>query len=144
MAALHVEAAIAREVILEEPIGGLYFCSSASEEFARHETVNHWQDEYVRGDVYTNTAENYFSILKPGIYGVYQHVSEAHLHRYVAEFDFRYSNRAKFGVTDGNVRQRPSEAVRVSASRSGCLVKARTKKQKAKRFIAWRKRRGAS
>jgi hypothetical protein len=71
------------------------------EEFASHETVNHWQDEYVRGDVYTNTAENYFSILKRGIYGVYQHVSEAHLRRYLAEFDFRYSNRAKLGVNDG-------------------------------------------
>jgi hypothetical protein len=71
------------------------------EEFASHHTVNHWQKEYVRGDAYTNTAENYFSILKRGIYGVYQHVSEAHLHRYLAEFDFRYSNRAKLGVTDG-------------------------------------------
>jgi transposase-like protein len=71
------------------------------EEFASHETVNHWQDEYVRGDVYTNTAENYFSILKRGIYGVYQHVSEAHLHRYLAEFDFRHNTRAKLGVTDG-------------------------------------------
>jgi len=71
------------------------------DEFARHESVNHWQKEYVRGDVYTNTAENYFSILKRGIYGVYQHVSEAHLHRYLVEFDFRYSNRAGLGVSDG-------------------------------------------
>jgi transposase-like protein len=71
------------------------------EEFASHETVNHWQDEYVRGDVYTNTAENYFSILKRGVYGVYQHVSEAHLPRYLAEFDFRYSNRAALGIDDG-------------------------------------------
>ncbi len=71
------------------------------DEFARHDSVNHWQDEYVRGDVYTNTAENYFSILKRGIYGVYQHVSEAHLHRYLVEFDFRYSNRAGLGVNDG-------------------------------------------
>jgi transposase-like protein len=79
------------------------------EEFTSHETVNHWQDEYVRGDVYTNTAENYFSILKRGLYGVYQHVSEAHLHRYLAEFDFRYSNRAKLGVTDG---ERAAKALR--------------------------------
>ncbi len=71
------------------------------DEFAGHESVNHWQNEYVRGDVYTNTAENYFSILKRGIYGVYQHVSEAHLHRYLVEFDFRYSNRAGLGVNDG-------------------------------------------
>ena len=68
--------------------------------YASHETVNHSAKEYVRGDVYTNTAEGYFSILKRGAYGVYQHVSEAHLHRYLAEFDFRYSNRAKLGFDD--------------------------------------------
>ena len=73
----------------------------AGEEFASHESVNHWKNEYVRGLIHTNTIEGYFSILKRGIYGVYQHVSEAHLHRYLAEFDFRYSNRAKLGVTDG-------------------------------------------
>jgi hypothetical protein len=50
--------------------------------------------------VSSNTAENYFSILKRGIYGVYHHVSEAHLHRYLAEFDFRYSNRVRLGVDD--------------------------------------------
>jgi len=71
------------------------------EEFVSHESTEHSKREYVRGDVHTNTAENYFSILKRGIYGVYQHVSEAHLHRYLAEFDFRYSNRAKLGYTDG-------------------------------------------
>ena len=62
--------------------------------------VNHTAKEYVRGDVYTNTVEGYFSILKRGIYGVYQHVSEAHLQRYLTEFDFRYSNRIKLGVDD--------------------------------------------
>ena len=56
--------------------------------------------EYVRGDVHTNTIEGYFSILKRGIYGVYQHVSEAHLKRYLCEFDFRYSNRIKLGIDD--------------------------------------------
>lgn len=71
-------------------------------EFANHGTVNHSADEYVRlgGFMHTNTAENYFSILKRGIVGVYHHVSEAHLHRYVAEFDFRYNNRSKHGVED--------------------------------------------
>jgi hypothetical protein len=54
----------------------------------------------VRGDTHTNTAEGYFSILKRGIYGVYHHVLEAHLHRYLAEFDFRYSNRVKLGIDD--------------------------------------------
>jgi transposase-like protein len=66
----------------------------------RHQTVNHSAKEYVRGIVYTNTVEGYFSILKRGIYGVYQHVSEAHLQRYLTEFDFRYSNRAKLGIDD--------------------------------------------
>src|SRR5438874_9408326 len=68
--------------------------------FASHETVAHSQDEYVRGDAHTNTAENFFSILKRGIYGCYFHVSEAHLHRYLAEFDFRHNNRAALGVDD--------------------------------------------
>lgn len=68
--------------------------------FKSHETVNHSAKEYVRGDAYTNSVEGYFSILKRGIYGCYFHVSEAHLHRYVAEFDFRYSNRSKLGVED--------------------------------------------
>jgi transposase-like protein len=68
--------------------------------FADHQTVNHGHEEYVRGDVYTNIAEGYFSILKRGIYGIYQHVSEAHLHRYLSEFDFRYSYRIKTGYDD--------------------------------------------
>jgi hypothetical protein len=54
----------------------------------------------VRGNIHTNTVEGFFSILKRGVYGVYQHVSEAHLHRYLKEFDFRYSNREKLGVND--------------------------------------------
>ena len=68
--------------------------------FASHETVTHSEDEYVRGDVYTNTIEGFFSVLKRGINGTYQTVSEAHLHRYLAEFDFRYSNRKAVGVND--------------------------------------------
>jgi transposase-like protein len=68
--------------------------------FASHGTVVHSAKEYVRGEVYTNTIEGYFSILKRGIYGIYQHVSEAHLHRYLCEFDFRYSNRIKLGIDD--------------------------------------------
>lgn len=68
--------------------------------FARHETVVHSEDEYVRGDAHTNTVEGFFSILKRGLYGTYQHVSHAHLHRYLSEFDFRYSNREKLGIDD--------------------------------------------
>jgi hypothetical protein len=56
--------------------------------------------QYVRGSVHTNTVEGFFSILKRGVYGVYQHVSEAHLHRYLNEFDLRYSNRIKLGIDD--------------------------------------------
>jgi transposase-like protein len=68
--------------------------------FASHGTVKHSADEYVRGHIHTNTVEGFFSILKRGIYGVYQHVSEAHLHRYLSEFDFRYNNREKLGIND--------------------------------------------
>jgi transposase-like protein len=68
--------------------------------FASHGTVRHSDKEYVRGDVHTNTVEGYFSILKRGIYGVYQHVSEAHLKRYLCEFDFRYTYRIARGVDD--------------------------------------------
>ena len=72
--------------------------------FASHDTVKHSDDEYVRreGDkvVTTNTVEGFYSIFKRGMKGVYQHCKERHLHRYLAEFDFRYSNRAKRGVDD--------------------------------------------
>jgi transposase-like protein len=71
------------------------------EEFAGHDAVDHHRAEYARGDASTNTVEGFFSIFKRGIVGVYHHVSEAHLDRYLAEFDFRYSNRTKLGVTDG-------------------------------------------
>jgi transposase-like protein len=68
----------------------------------RHKKVKHTAGEYVRGDVTTNTVENYFSVFKRGMRGVYQHCSEKHLHRYLAEFDFRYNNRAKLGVDDAS------------------------------------------
>jgi len=58
-----------------------------------HHTVNHGIGEYVRGNAHTNTAEGFFSILKRGINGVYHHVSEQHLDRYLAEFGFRYNSR---------------------------------------------------
>ena len=69
-------------------------------EFARHGKVNHSIEEYVRGDCHTNTVEGYFSILKRGVIGTYHHVSEAHLKRYLAEFDFRYNERSALGVSD--------------------------------------------
>ncbi len=69
-------------------------------DYAEHGVVNHSAGEYVRGDVHTNTVEGYFSIFKRGMKGVYQHCSEKHLHRYLAEFDFRYNNRSAKGVED--------------------------------------------
>jgi transposase-like protein len=69
-------------------------------EFASHKKVNHGEGEYGRGEIHTNTIEGYFSIFKRGMKGVYQHCGEAHLARYLAEFDFRYSNRSALGVED--------------------------------------------
>ncbi|HZE61585.1 MAG TPA: IS1595 family transposase [Burkholderiales bacterium] len=69
-------------------------------DFAAHETVNHNRDEYVRGTVTTNTVEGFFSILKRGLTGIYQCVSEQHLQRYVDEFDFRYNHRQALGYSD--------------------------------------------
>jgi len=63
------------------------------EDFAGHDTVRHGINEYVRGDVHTNVIEGYFSILKRGLTGVYQHCSKEHLRRYTGEFDFRYNHR---------------------------------------------------
>jgi transposase-like protein len=81
-------------------------------EFASHQTVKHSKDEYVRHEawvtggkltidvVHTNTVEGYYSIFKRGMKGVYQHCKEKHLHRYLAEFDFRYNTRTALGYND--------------------------------------------
>ncbi len=81
------------------------------EAFSGHGTVNHSIEEYVRhgGFMHTNTVENYFSILKRGITGVYHHVSQQHLKRYLAEFDFRYNEREGLGVGD---MERTAKAVK--------------------------------
>lgn len=68
--------------------------------FTEHDYVTHSEGEYGRGPVNTNTVEGLYSVFKRGMKGVYQHCSEAHLHRYVAEFDFRYNNRTRLGVED--------------------------------------------
>ena len=54
----------------------------------------------VRGDAHTNTVEGFYSIFKRGMKGIYQHCAEHHLHRYLAEYDFRYSYRVKLGFDD--------------------------------------------
>lgn len=79
-------------------------------EFARFSSVDHAAGEYVRmGFHHSNTVENYFSILKRGVIGTFHHVSEAHLARYLAEFDFRYSHRSGLGVND---TERTNEVLR--------------------------------
>ena len=75
--------------------------SAVTRDFAGHGTVNHSIEEYVRASFWhTNTVEGYFSILKRGIIGTYHHISAEHLHRYLAEFDFRYNQRTALGVDD--------------------------------------------
>jgi transposase-like protein len=73
--------------------------------FASHDRVDHSQDEYVRHEegrplIHTNTVEGYFSVFKRGMRGTYQHCKEKHLHRYLAEFDFRYNNGIALEITD--------------------------------------------
>jgi transposase-like protein len=92
-----VQANLADEATVHTDEARYY--SELKHEFT-HETVSHKDGEYVRGNVTTNQIEGYFSIFKRGMKGVYQHCSEKHLHRYLAEFDFRYSNRIKLGVDD--------------------------------------------
>jgi transposase-like protein len=69
-------------------------------EFGDHQRLYHSTGEYGRGEAHTNTIEGFFSIFKRGMKGVYQHCSKEHLHRYLAEFDFRYSERVALGVDD--------------------------------------------
>jgi hypothetical protein len=71
--------------------------------------VKHSAKEYARGPVHTTTIENVFSVFKRGMVGVYQHCGEAHLHRYLAEFDFRYNRRAALKISD---RERAEDAIR--------------------------------
>jgi hypothetical protein len=61
--------------------------------FASHDVVRHNIGEYARGDVYSNTAESFFALLKRGLYGTFHAVSKKHLHRYVNEFQYRWNTR---------------------------------------------------
>ena len=98
---VHANVARETEIMTDQGASGI---RSFASPFASHDTVNHSKDEYVRreGDklVTTNTVEGFYSMFKRGMRGVYQHCKERHLHRYLAEFDFRYSNRVKLGVDD--------------------------------------------
>ena len=89
---------IAKEATLYTDEASHY--DSIGREFAHHDFTTHKTGEYVRGTVHTNTVEGFFSIFKRGMKGVYQHCGKGHLHRYLAEFDFRYCNRMALGTDD--------------------------------------------
>jgi hypothetical protein len=101
-----IRANIARETAMmtDEAI----YYNEVGREFTVHGRVNHSKGEWARYTqfagkpytVHTNTVEGYYSIFKRGMKGIYQHCSEKHLHRYLAEFDFRYSHRVKLGYRD--------------------------------------------
>jgi transposase-like protein len=93
-----VRESLSREARLMTDEAAYY--TIVGKEFAEHGVVRHNRGEYGRGDIHTNTIEGYFSIFKRGMKGVYQHCSKEHLHRYLAEFDFRYNQRIALGVDD--------------------------------------------
>jgi hypothetical protein len=103
---------ISRESRLHTDESPLY--KKVGAEFAVHETVKHSEKEDVRGDVTTNIVESYFSVFKRGMRGVYQHCKEKHLHRYLAEYDFRYNHRIALGIADG---ERAALAVKVATGK---------------------------
>jgi ISXO2-like transposase domain len=106
-----VRANVHHETAINTDEGSWY--NELGEHFASHDTVHHKSEEYVRYSnvrsfpdgkpgpiVTTNTVEGYYSIFKRGMKGVYQHCAEKHLHRYLSEFDFRYTNRVRQGIDD--------------------------------------------
>ena len=114
-----VRANLAAEAVIFTDESRIY--DDVGNEVMHHASVNHFRHEYVNpartefapfDAIHINTAEGYFSIFKRGMKGVYQHCAEKHLHRYLAEFDFRYSNRVKLGVDDVERTSRAIEGVR--------------------------------
>jgi hypothetical protein len=118
-----VRANVHHETAINTDEGKWY--NEMGKHLASHDTVNHSKDEYVRywnevtnetrpdgkplvvtTNITTNTVGGYYSVFKRGMKGVYQHCSEKHLHRYLSEFDFRYSNRIALGVDDTERRTR--------------------------------------
>jgi transposase-like protein len=97
-----IKANVAKEAAVMTDEAGQYL--ELGKSFASHDSVNHGKDEYARYEdekvIHTNTVEGFYSIFKRGMKGVYQHCAEKHLHRYVAEFDFRYNNRVRLGCDD--------------------------------------------
>ncbi|MBJ7532630.1 IS1595 family transposase [Rhodomicrobium vannielii ATCC 17100] len=105
-----IDANLRKESMLMTDEAALY--GKIGKEFKHHFTVEHGKDEYVRGSVHVNTLEGYFSIFKRGMKGVYQHCDEKHLHRYLAEFDFRYNNRVANGIGDEERAQKALQGVK--------------------------------
>ena len=105
-----VRANVAREARLMTDEYATY--KLVGREFAEHGIVRHMLGEYGRDDVHTNTIEGFFSIFKRGMKGVYQHCGHNHLHRYLAEFDFRYNNRVALGVNDSERAERLLQGVK--------------------------------
>jgi transposase-like protein len=93
-----------RTSILNSDESNVY--TTVGKEFAAHKSVDHSRKEYAYYDrlskttVTINTAENFYSLVKRAIMGTYHSISEAHLHRYLKEFDFRYNNRSALDVED--------------------------------------------
>lgn len=103
-----VRANLAAEAKVVTDDAGFY--RNLDKEFT-HAFVNHSAGQYGRGEIHTNTIEGYYSIFKRGMKGIYQHCSEKHLHRYLAEYDFRYSNRVRLGVNDEQRAERALKGV---------------------------------
>jgi transposase-like protein len=99
-----IRANINRETAVMTDSASWYKNLNKEGRYASHDTVHHESGEYVRYGgpitIHTNTVEGYYSIFKRGMKGVYQHCAEKHLHRYLAEFDFRYSYRVRLGYDD--------------------------------------------
>jgi transposase-like protein len=93
-----LRANIAKEASIMTDEAGQY--THLGKHFTEHDYVTHGKGEYGRGEIHTNTVEGFYSVFKRGMKGVYQHCDEKHLHRYLAEFDFRYNTRTKLGFND--------------------------------------------
>ncbi len=131
-----LEANISREARLMTDEAAHY--QSIGWNFADHGVVAHSKDEYVsKADrtIHTNTIEGYYSIFKRGMRGVYQHCDQRHLHRYMAEFDFRYTNRVKTGCDDSE------RAGRILDGVVGKRLTYETTRSKG-RADAWKRRAG--
>lgn len=100
---------IAREAMIYSD--GAKYYKKLDHFFAGHESVDHSAEEWARGRVSVNTVEGFYSIFKRGMRGVYQHCNKRHLHRYAAEFDFRYNNRVRLGVDDEERAERALQGV---------------------------------